>query len=69
MQPIATDVWHCVCVSLCVSVTGMYPAKMAGPVEMPFGMWHGVGPGNHILDGGPDSLGMGQFWDGEGVVP
>ena len=33
-----------------------YPAKMAGPIEMPFGTWARVGPINHVLDGGPDPL-------------
>ena len=27
---------------------------MAGLIEMPFGMWGGVGSSNHVLDGGPD---------------
>jgi len=33
-----------------------YPAKTAGPIEMPFGMWGGVGLSNHVglLDGSPD---------------
>jgi len=26
-------------------------AKTAEPIEMPFGMWTRVGPGNHVLDG------------------
>ena len=41
MWPIATDVWRglFVCVSVC-DVTDRYPVKMAGPIEMPFGMWH-----------------------------
>jgi len=29
-------------------------AKTAEPIEMPFGFWTRLGPGNHILDGGPD---------------
>ena len=29
-------------------------AKMAEPIEMLFGMWTLVGPGNHVLDGCPD---------------
>jgi len=33
----------------------MYPAKMAGPIEMPFGMWAQVSPSNHVLDGGSGS--------------
>jgi len=36
------------------SVTVVSPAKTAEPIEMPFGLRTWVGPGNHILDGGPD---------------
>ena len=28
--------------------------KTAGPIEMPLGMWVGVGRCNHVLDVGPD---------------
>jgi len=35
-------------------VTRMYCDKTAGPIEMPFGMWGGVGHSHHVLDGGPD---------------
>ena len=34
-------------------VTTTYPAKTAGPIEMPFGMCDGVGHSNYVLDGGP----------------
>jgi len=27
---------------------------MAAPIELPFGLKTWVGPGNHVLDGGPD---------------
>jgi len=27
------------------------PAKMAEPIEMPFGLWTRVAPRNHVLDG------------------
>ena len=52
MRPILSDV-HCrsVCLSL---VTRMYCGKTAGPIEMPFGMWGGVGDSHQVLDGGPD---------------
>jgi len=30
------------------------PAKMAEPIEMPFGMLIRVSPRNYVLDGGPD---------------
>jgi len=29
----------------------MYCGKTAGPIEMPFGMWGGVGHSHHVLDG------------------
>ena len=51
MQPIATDR---VARSACRSVTVVSPAKMAEPIEMPFVSRIRVGPGNHVLDGGPD---------------
>jgi len=38
------------------SVTLVSPAKMAEPIEMPFGLRTRVGPRNHVLDGGPDPL-------------
>ena len=65
--------WHvawsvCACVSV-YDVMGRYPAKTAGLIEMPFGMWGGVGHRNHVLDGGLDPQEKGQFWDGEGAVP
>lgn len=37
-------------------------AKMAEPIEMPFGMLSWVGPRNHVLDGGSRSpVGRGNF--------
>ena len=50
MRPIATDVWRGRSVD---RVTDRYPAKTAGPIEMLFGVWGGVGPNNQ---------GNGQFW-------
>ena len=38
-----------------VTYTGMSavsPAQTAEPIVMPFGKLSGVGPGNHVLDGG-----------------
>ena len=32
----------------------MYCGETAGPIEMPFGMWGGVGHSHHVLDGGLD---------------
>ena len=51
------------------SGTLVSPAKMAEPIEMPFGLRTRVGPGNHVLDWGPDpSMVMGNFEGGRGGV-
>ena len=34
----------------------MSPAKTAEPVKMPFVLWAGMVPRNHVLDGGPQAL-------------
>ena len=48
----------------------LHPAKTAGSIEMPFGMWGGVDHSNHVLDASPDPpKGNGQFWGGEWAVP
>ena len=63
MRPIVTDrvAWS-VCLSVCRSVTLLRPANTAAPIEMPFGLRSRVGPGNHVLDGGPDPpIGRGNF--------
>jgi len=39
---------------VCRSVTLVNPAKMAEPIEMPFGLWTQMGLRNHILDEAPD---------------
>jgi len=69
MRRIATDV-SMVCWSVCLSVwnvTMRYPAKTAGPIEMPFGMWGGVGDSHHVLGGGLDPpMGRGNFVVGKG---
>jgi len=39
-------------VSTTWSVTIVNRAKTAEPIEMSFGMWTRLGPGNHVLDGG-----------------
>jgi len=40
---------------------------MAEPIEMPFGLRTGVGPRNHVLDGGQDHpMGTGNF-EGKGT--
>ena len=60
MRPIATDgVERSICV--CQYVTGMSSAKTTEPIDMPFGMRARVGPRNHVLNGGPDPQGKGQF--------
>ena len=55
MQPILTDrvAWS-VGLSVGLSVTLVSPAKTAAPIELLFGLRTWVGPGNHVLDGGPD---------------
>ena len=56
MRPLLSIV-HGLSVSLpvCLSlVTRMYCGKMAGLIEVPFGVWGGVGNSHHVLDGGPD---------------
>ena len=57
MRRIATHVvaWS-VCVSVCLFVIGMNPAKTAEQIEMPFGMWAWVDRPNHVFDGGLDCL-------------
>ena len=57
-----------VCLSVCESelVTTMYCGKTAGPIEMPFGMWGGMGDSHHVLDGEPDPpTGRGNFGVGK----
>jgi len=69
MRPILTDrvVWS-VGLSVCRSVTLVSPAKTDAPIELPFGLRTWVGPGNHVLDGGPDlPMGKGKFWGKMGV--
>jgi len=39
---------------VCWSVTLVSPAQTAAPIELPFGLRTWVGPGNYVLDGGPD---------------
>lgn len=46
---------------VCLLVTTMNCGKTAGPIEMPFGMWGGVGPSNHVLDRGLDTPGEGAI--------
>jgi len=59
-----TDAAHCYRLSsvVCRSVTLVSPAKMTEPIQMPFGLRTPLGPGNHVLDRGPDPHGKGQFF-------
>jgi len=52
---------------VCRSVTLVSPAKTAPPIEMPFGLQTRVDPGNHVLDGGPDSPWEGAILGGKGA--
>jgi len=54
--------------SVCWSVTLVSPAKTAAPIEMPFGLWPWVGPGNHVLDGVQIPHRKEQFWGGKGKI-
>jgi len=57
-----------VCWSICQSVTLVSPAKTAALIELPFGLRTWVGPGNHVLDGGPDPpWEVANFWGRMGV--
>jgi len=67
---------HRKCWSVCLSVGRsvtlhvVSPAKLAQPIEMPFGLRTWVGPRNHILDGSPDPpIRMGNFEVGGRGVP
>ena len=47
----------------------MSPAKTAVPIELPFGLRTWVGPGNHVLDGGPGPPWEGANFRGENGGP
>ena len=49
-----------------VSVTLVSPAKTVEPIQMPFGLRTRVGPGNHVLDGGPHPPVEGPILRGNG---
>jgi len=59
MWRIATDVvWSvCVCVCKCLMVTTVSHAKVAEPIEMPYGRCTLVGRRNHVFHGGLDPPG------------
>jgi len=58
MQPVVTDgvAW-----SVGRSVMIVSPAKMAEPIEMPFGVWTQVDPRNHLSNGSRSPQVKGQF--------
>jgi len=41
---------------------------MAAPIEMPFGLKPQVGPGNHVLDKGPDAPWEGAILGGKAPI-
>jgi len=43
-----------VCLSVCLSVTLVSPAKTAEPIVVPSGLRTWLGPRDHVLDGGSD---------------
>jgi len=70
MQHIVTDqiVWsvsRSVGRSVRRSDTQVSPAKMAEPIQIPFGLRTRVGSGNHVLDGNQIPHGKWQFWGGK----
>ena len=70
MWPIVTrGVRWSVNLSVGRSVIVVIAGKTAEPIEMPFGLRTRVGPGNRVLDEGPDPLmGRGNF-EGERGPP
>jgi len=51
-----------------LSVAIVCPAKTAEPITMLFWLWTRLGPGNHVLDGGPDPPCEGAILRGKGVT-
>jgi len=51
-----------VCRSAFWSVALVSPAKMAEPIEMPFGLRTQVSPGNHVSYGVQVPMARGNFW-------
>jgi len=56
------------CQYVCLSVTFVILAKMAEPIEIPFGWITRVGERNHVLDGVQIIKRKGQFWGLSGPV-
>ena len=64
IRPIVTDevassVGRSVCLSVCHTSEPCKNGCIA--IEMPYGLRTRVGPGNHVLDGGPDPHAKGNF--------
>ena len=62
MRPVVT---HQVAWSVGLSVTLVSPAEMAAPIEMPLELSTQMGPGKHVLDGGPDPAWEGAILKGK----
>jgi len=64
MRPVVTDkvAW-----SACHDRVPGKTAKTAEPIEILFGLWTLVGPGNHVLHEGLDPLWRGNY-EGEGAA-
>ena len=67
MRPIVTDrvAWS-VGLSVCRYITLVSPTETAEPIEIPFGLRTRMGPGNHVLDAGPDPPWEGAILWGKG---
>ena len=50
------------------SVAIVSPAKTAELIKMLFGLWTRMGPGNHVLDKGPDPPCEGAILRGKGAT-
>jgi len=61
------DAAYCYNSIFCLPVTLVSPAKTAELIDMRFGLRTRVGPGNHVLDGGPNPRGKGQILGEEGA--
>jgi len=53
------------CLSVRLLVTSVSRAKTDEPIEMLFGLWTRVGPGNHVLDGADHPIGRGTCFGEE----
>ena len=60
------SLFRSLCLSVCLLVTFVSPAKTAELIEMPFGSVTRVGPRNHVLDGSADPPEEGAVFLGVG---